>query len=75
MGVEVPRDAGLVELEDRDSGTSGIYYDPAEIGALAVDLLLGLLHRNQKGVPAHPHELLVSGEWRERGTLPSREPL
>ena len=71
LGKEIPRDVGLVELEDHpDQGSSGVYYDPAKIGALAVELLIGLMHRNEKGVPADPHEVLLSGEWREGNTLP-----
>jgi LacI family transcriptional regulator len=69
----VPRDVGLVELEDHpDQGSSGVYYDPAKIGALAVEMLVGLMHRNEKGVPADQHEILLSGEWREGTTLPPR---
>jgi LacI family transcriptional regulator len=69
----VPRDVGLVELEDHpDAGSSGVYYDPAKIGALAVEMLVGLMHRNEKGIPEDPHEILLAGEWREGGTLPPR---
>lgn len=72
-GVKVPRDVALVELEDRpESGVSGVYYDPDKVGALAVEMLTGLMHRNELGVPATPHEILLSGEWREGETLPER---
>lgn len=73
MGRQAPRDVGLVELEDHpDQGSSGVYYDPAKIGALAVEMLIGLMHRNDKGIPADPHEVLLTGEWREGHTLPRR---
>lgn len=73
LGKSVPRDVGLVELEDHpDEGSSGVYYDPAKIGALAVEMLIGLMHRNEKGLPADPHEVLLSGAWREGRTLPPR---
>jgi LacI family transcriptional regulator len=73
LGQEVPRDVGLVELEDHpEAGSSGVYYDPDKIGALAVEVLVGLMHRNEKGIPADPHEVLLSGEWREGRTLPRR---
>ena len=63
----------MVELEDHpEQGSSGVYYDPAKVGALAVEMLLGLMHRNEKGIPADPHEVLLSGDWREGGTLPRR---
>lgn len=73
LGRSVPHDVALVELEDRPAaGSSGMYYDPAKIGALAVEMLVGLLHRTETGVPESPHEVLLSGEWREGDTLPVR---
>jgi hypothetical protein len=30
-----------------------------------VDLMVAQLHRNERGVPAHPPTLLLEGEWRE----------
>jgi len=72
LGKEVPRDVGLVELEEHpELGSTGVYYDPAKIGALAVEMLVGLMHRNETGVPDHPHEILLSGEWREGTMLPA----
>src|SRR5262249_10907637 len=73
LGMQVPRDVGLVELQDRpDSGAAGVYYDPAKIGALAVEMLIGLMHRNETGVPQDQHEVMLTGEWREGNTLPPK---
>ncbi len=73
LGRQVPRDVGLVELQDRpSSGTAGIYYDPKKIGALAVEMLTGLMHRNETGVPQDRHEVMLTGEWREGNTLPAK---
>jgi LacI family transcriptional regulator len=73
LGCDVPRDVGLAEFQDEpESRTSGVYYDPAKIGALAVELLVGLLHRNETGVPDDQHEVALTGEWREGKTLPWR---
>lgn len=73
MGREVPRDAGLIELQDNPAtGCSGLYYDPGRIGALAVEMLVGLMNRNETGVPDFPHEVMLGGEWREGRTLPPR---
>jgi hypothetical protein len=30
------------------------------------------MHRNETGVPAVQHEVLLTGEWRDNGMLPSR---
>jgi LacI family transcriptional regulator len=72
-GLVVPRDVGLVELQDSaERGVSGVCYDPATIGALAVELLIGLMHRNEVGLPASQHEVMLSGQWWEGTTLPMR---
>ena len=73
LGAKVPRDVGLVSLEHRrDFDSTGVYYDPAKIGGLAVEMLVGLMHRNETGIPAVQHEVLLTGEWRDNGMLPSR---
>ena len=74
MGVSVPRDVGLIHLEGLPEGEcAGVRYDPAQIGALAVEMLVGLLHRNETGVPsANQHEVLLTGEWCDGRTLPPR---
>ncbi len=73
LGKEVPRDVGLVELENHpEHGSAGVYYEPAKIGALGVEMLISLMHRSEKGIPADKHEVLLSGEWREGTTLRPR---
>jgi len=73
LGLSVPRDVGVVALEHRrELECTGMYYDPAKIGALAVEVLIGLMHRNETGVPRLHHEVLLAGEWRENCMLPSR---
>jgi len=73
LGVEVPRDLGLVDLEGQPSlDCAGVRYDPATTGGLAVEMLLGLMHRNDTGVPGDQHEVLLNGEWHEGSTLPRR---
>lgn len=72
-GRRVPRDIGLVGLQLHcSSPCTGFYCDPAATGALAVEMLLGLMHRKETGIPATAHEILLTGEWREQGTLPVR---
>jgi LacI family transcriptional regulator len=73
LDKEVPRDVGLVELEGRrELGNAGVYYDPEKIGALAVEIVSGMMQRNETGIPKDPEEILLSGEWRAGSTLPSR---
>jgi LacI family transcriptional regulator len=73
MGKRVPEDVGMVELQDDPAHEiSRVYHDPAKIGALAVEMLVGLINRNETGVTADPHEVLLTGRWRDAGTLPPR---
>lgn len=74
-GLRVPHDVGLVELrnEQPELGHAGLYHDPGRIGALGVEMLVGLIHRQEIGIPFAPHETLLPGEWREGTTLPPRE--
>ena len=74
LGLAVPAQAGLVELEDHpELGSTGVYCKPAKIGALAIETLMRLMHRNETGLPDDPREELLSGEWRAGVTLPLRE--
>ncbi len=73
LKVRVPEDVGLTALEVHlESEYSGIYYEPKKIGELAVEMLVGLMHRNDQGVPKDQHEILLTGEWHEGTTLPPR---
>jgi LacI family transcriptional regulator len=69
--VSVPRDAGLVDLRcyDPSAGTTGVHYDFSQTGSLGVEMLIGTLHRQERGVPTRPHEILLQGEWIEGTTL------
>ena len=44
-------------------------------GQMAVDLLVDMLHRNEKGVPLLPQQLLIDGSWNEGRTLRPVTPL
>ena len=70
LGLQAPRDVGIAGLEyRRDLACTGLYYDPARVGGLAVEMLVGLLHRNETGVPPLAHEMMVTGEPRENPLL------
>jgi LacI family transcriptional regulator len=74
MGRHAPRDVGLIDLagDHPEMEFAGVYTDPASLGALAVEMLVGLLHRNETGVPGDQHETLLTGQWRDGRTLPKR---
>ena len=72
LGKEVPRDVGLIDLagDHPELNCAGVHCNPTRIGALAIEMLIGLMHRSEAGVPATRHEILLTGEWREGFTLP-----
>jgi LacI family transcriptional regulator len=71
LGKIVPRDLGLVALVNDHPAQNhgGVYFDPAKLGALGIEMLIGLLHRDDTGVPSDQHEVLLTGEWLEGTTL------
>ena len=40
-----------------------------QIGVMAVDLVVDMLHRGERGLPARPSLLMVEGSWSEGATL------
>lgn len=55
----------VVTLANPRVGLPGVDMREDLIAASAVDLVVAQLHRNERGVPAHPTTLLLEGEWRE----------
>lgn len=66
-GRMFPRHVRLVALvnDKLQNGFAGMHHDPAELGALAVDMVVGMLHRSETGLPSDPHHVLVPGRWIE----------
>lgn len=73
LGLEVPRDVGLVDLWLEDAGgTAGVCHNCERIGAVAVDLLARQLQENELGIPECGIATLVEGNWCDGFTLPLR---
>lgn len=64
-GLQVPRDIGLAVAATpyRDTTLSGVNEDVEMIGALAVDAVVGMLHRSEQGIPERPWSQLTDGTW------------
>jgi LacI family transcriptional regulator len=60
-----PKALPVIALVKRqpEAGRERIYCDPAKLGGLAVEMLVGLMHRGEVGVPQEPHQVLLQGEW------------
>jgi LacI family transcriptional regulator len=71
LGCALPREVGVVSLDRRpeDRGIAGIHQHYTIIGANAVDLLIGMAHRNERGQPQAAGTLLIDGAWQDGRTL------
>ena len=71
LGYSIPRDLGFASLtlSKDETRLSGIYQNDLLIGKKAVDVLVGMLQRGERGVPETPVSTLVEGEWRRGTTL------
>ncbi len=73
LGLEPSQRPGVVGLErQRTPGCAGYSFDPAVTGALAVEMLLDLMHRRETNLPAQAHQILLQGRWTDGVTLPPR---
>jgi len=71
LGREVPQHVGFVHLNcpDQSGRIAGIYQNSPVIGQVAVDFLVGMIQRNERGIPTLAHTLLVEGTWVEGATV------
>jgi LacI family transcriptional regulator len=65
LGYSIPEDIGFASLDLRpdDKILAGLYENSFYIGQKAVDALVGLLHRGERGIPEIPTRLLVESTW------------
>jgi len=64
-GLRVPDDIGLIQLERRrgNEAWAGMDQHNDLTGEAAIDMLVGMLHNNEIGLPAFPRATLISGSW------------
>jgi len=62
---QLPRDIGYVNLDwsKQFRPCAGIDQRPREVGAGAVDVVVGQLNRNKLGIPSIQRNMLVPGQW------------
>jgi LacI family transcriptional regulator/LacI family repressor for deo operon, udp, cdd, tsx, nupC, and nupG len=77
-GLRSPTHVGVagVSLPTADTALAGVVEDSTQIGAVAMDLLVGMVQRGEKGIPNSPIRTHLEGIWHEGQTLnPRREAL
>jgi len=75
LGRKVPEDVGFAHLwnPDRSGRFAGLYHDPPAIGSAAVNFLVGMIHRNERGIPPAPQTLLLDAVWQDGATVERRQ--
>jgi LacI family transcriptional regulator len=73
-GLRVPDDIGIAVASTPfgDATISGIDENVRMVGAMAVDTVVGMIHRNETGVPANPWRILAEGTWFQGRTVCER---
>ena len=71
MGLAIPRDIGLIQLEWRHDRPEWAGMDQHNdlSGEAAVDMVISMIHGNENGVPPFPRATLISGSWVEGKTV------
>lgn len=70
LGLRIPQDVGYANLDCNVTGKnlSGIRQPHSDVGRTAVDLLISMIHRNERGVPANPLLTQVTAHWVDGAT-------
>lgn len=73
LGLESPRDVGLVNLNRYPDNPryTGVCQDAPAIGAMAARLAIEKLNHNERGIPSARMTMLTDGRWVEGETLRS----
>lgn len=73
-GWRIPGDVGFAWLACPRMGDplSGVWQNGELTGAMAVDMLISMVERNERGLPAQATTLMLEGQWNEGHTLRPR---
>jgi LacI family transcriptional regulator len=71
IGVRVPEDVGYFNLNytERIGPCAGLDLQPRRLGAAAVETVVGMMHRQERGVPEHPQTITLEASWVEGMTV------
>jgi LacI family transcriptional regulator len=74
LRVAVPRDMALIQLEWRADSPdwAGMDQHNDVVGAAAVEMLVGMIHNHETGIPDFPRATLVGSTWVDGETAVSR---
>lgn len=73
-GWKVPERIGLIQLEWREDHPdwAGMHQHNDEGGEAAVEMVIGMIHNHEHGVPLFPRATLIGSTWMNGSTILSR---
>ncbi len=71
LRIKVPQDLGLAcpALPSADTRLAGVVENNHRVGAVAVDQLVAMIQRGERGIPVSAERVHVEGHWQEGSTL------
>lgn len=74
LRIAAPRDIGLIQLEWRKHSPdwAGMNQHNDVVGEAAVEMVIGMIHNNERGIPAFPRATLVGSTWVDGATVQGR---
>jgi len=71
LGLHAPEDTGLVDLQGSSTTADRAAIDQCgrEVGAGAVDIIIGQINRHERGAPTIPKTVLITGRWIDGPTV------
>lgn len=65
LGMRVPEDVGLIQYEWRPDHSEWAGMDQRNdlVGEAAMDMLISMVHHNERGVPEHPRATMIGCHW------------
>lgn len=71
LGLRAPEDIGLIQYEWRADHHDWAGMDQRNdlVGAAAMDMLISMVHHNERGVPENPRATMIGCHWVDGGTV------
>ncbi|MDR0533651.1 MAG: LacI family transcriptional regulator [Verrucomicrobiales bacterium] len=65
LNIQIPQDIGLIQLEWRQQKPEWAGMDQHNdlVGEAALDMVIEMIHRNERGIPSSPRATLIGGTW------------
>ena len=70
-GLTVPAGVGLVQMEWREDHRewAGMHQNNDIVGEAAVEMLIGMIHNGERGIPVFPRATLIGSRWMDGATV------